>query len=231
MNKIYIFTIIILAGIVWFMSFKVSNSKSNIVILSDSISVLHNKNGDLTYFKESAEISLKDLENINKKLYDEVKYLKDNPIVVEHIETKYEIRYVYMESKLDSIVMDSIKTYNIYWEYDNKENLFIKGITSVDLDYKSNLLKHKTYLDNLSLNIELYGALIKEKKGKLSYRVTSKSPYVSITKMDGFIISNYKPKPKKFGISVFGGPSYDFVNKSMGASIGIGLSYDVLQLF
>jgi len=51
-------------------------------VLNDSITTYKDKAGDLTYEKGILIASEKELKDLNKELYDEVKYLEDNPKIV-----------------------------------------------------------------------------------------------------------------------------------------------------
>lgn len=43
------------------------------------------------------------------------------------------------------------------------------------------------------------------------------------------IESTVMQKPKRFGVGVFAGPTYDMVNRSWGASVGIGITFDLTR--
>ena len=92
MVRLLVICVMVLVGFLYISNTKNDKLSSDIVILTDSISIHKNKNKDLVYSVNSAEISLKTLKEINNNLYDEIKTLKDNPLVVYKnvVEVKYD---------------------------------------------------------------------------------------------------------------------------------------------
>lgn len=230
-NKIYISVILILLALSVLMVYKCVDVERENIILQDSLSTQVLKNGEIVKSKKALEINLKDLKHSNDSLYNQIKQLKEKPLIVEKIKIVYRVDTVQAESTLDSIIEQNSKKYNINWRYrELADNLNVDGITSITFDDYGNVKTYNTDINNLSLGISLVGVLTKTKKG-YNYNVISNSKNVTISNIEGYVMNNFKPKPKKFGISIFGGPTYDFTNNNVGIGVGIGLSYDLIQIF
>lgn len=227
-QKVFIAILLVAIG---FLGYNYHVANNEIMVLNDSITTKTLANGELVSSKHMLEVELRDLRVINDTLYDQVKQLKENPIYVQKVKMVYKTDTIIAESVIDSIVTVDEKRYNIAWNhYDLADNLTIKGVTHVTFDSLSHIKNYGTSVDELSLDIELVGVLTKTKRG-INYNVIPKSKNIRITSLDGYVIQNYKTKPKKFGVSLFTGPTYDFVHKTCGYSVGFGVTYDILQLF
>lgn len=230
--RIFIATFLTMIMVILILGIKTDLNNKKIIYLSDSIQTIKRTNGELLHSKEIYEISLKDLKNNNKELFNEIVQLKENPIIVEKTKIIYEVDTTQITTIVDTTNNLDGKTYNLNWSYISEDKLCnINGLSSLKLNNKGDILDYNTKLNNIKLDIELKSSISKDDKGRYKQNVTTSSEYVNITKLDGFIINDKKVKPKKFGISLFIGPSYNLIDKSIDVSCGIALTYDILQLF
>ena len=174
--KFYI--ILILIFIIGFLIFQNNNYASklnyNNVILTDSISYYKNKADELYIQKESYIIENEDLKRINSDLSKEYNNLKENPIVVTKVETKYEIKEVYIES--DKAVIDSLN--NIISNFYNYNDNYLSLNASHKLNLNTNV--GNLELTNISMNSNIYTNII-EKDKRLYLISRSDNPYLNIT--------------------------------------------------
>lgn len=227
--KFYI--IIILIFIIGFLIFQnnkyASDLNYNNVILTDSISYYKNKLNQEYIEKESYIVEYEDLKRIHEDLYKEYKNLKDNPIVVTKVETKYEIKEVYIES--DKTEIDSLNNIiNNFYNYDDT-HLRLNASHSLNTTTKIGELK----LNNISLDANIYTNII-EKDKKLFLISRSDNPYLNITNVHGGfvdlesskVINRFYKRENKWSLSISGGfyTIYGISNKRIDFGPGFGLS-------
>lgn len=230
--KFYI--ILILFFIIGFLIFQnnryASELNYNNVILTDSISYYKNKANELYTQKESYIIENEELKRINNDLKKEYDNLKDNPIVITKIETKYEIKEVYIES--ETIKKDTINNIinNIYNYNDNYLN--------VNISHNFNLTNNigKIELSNIVIYSNIYTNII-EKNKKLYLTSRCDNPYLTITNVDGGfidlekskVLNNFYKRENKWSLGVSGGfyAIYGITNKKIdfGPGFGVSISY------
>lgn len=195
---------------------------------SDSLDIYKNRVKDLYVAKQIYVQNVKDLQKQNCALANEVKNLKDNPLVVTKTETKVRIEKVYAKS--DTIINgDSI--YNLQWHIDEPKGYYtVNGITDVRKDFSS----FTTRLDSFKLDATLTLDMIEDKSG---IRLIGKTdnPYISISNMDGVIFDPtkskylkkyYKQKKWSIGPTIGYGLSKDL---KLTPYVGIGISYGIIQ--
>ena len=128
------------------------------------------------------------MKNQNKELYAEIKNLKDNPLVVTKIVTKYEIKEV--PAKSDSIGQskDSLNNVwkNLYWSANETNGYYsLTGRT----DVLSNFSQFSTTINNLSIPVNFTFNLIEGKKDKqIKIIARSNNPYVQIMDIEGVVV-------------------------------------------
>lgn len=231
-KNIIIFFLLIISSFFYIKSCSVENQlNDNIIVISDSLYQYKNKINELYLEKESYITDIKNLKHINKDLYDEVKKLKDDPIVVTKILT---------ETKIDSVKIESTKYVYIdnnltnYYTYNN-DYIKMDIVHSIDNNI-GNL-----YINNISLYSNIYTSII-ERDNKLYMISRSDNPYMNINNIDGCllnindsnIIKNYIKHNKtffdNFNFSITGGISilYDFNkhNACWGPGFTMGISYN-----
>ncbi len=211
-----------------------NKSNNQIVIYEDSLYTYKNKL-DSEYVAKNLYIQeIKDLKNGNKELYDEIKNLKDNPLVVTKVVTKYEIKEVATNSDSIKQTTDSLNNVwkNLYWSANEDNGYYsISGHT----DVVSNFSKFSTTISNLTIPVKFTFDLIEGKEDKqLKIIARSNNPYVKVEDIDGAVIdpTDIKTLKKCFpqkhwhlGISV--GYGIGIYNKTVIATpqIGLGLTY------
>lgn len=205
----------------------------DIVVYNDSIFDYKNKYDQIYKANNLYVQDINNLKKQNNDLSNEVKSLKDNPIVITKVIT---------ETKIDSIVLkDTVKIYNdsicIDWWYNynySKYNTFsINGTTC----YNNLTNKSNTILNNLSFNADLYLDIV-EKNDQLLILTKSNNPYLNFSNIEGAVISpsNSKVlkkyfKQKKWNIGIYGGYGITFNNGSLlyGPQLGIGIEYSLFS--
>lgn len=189
------------------------------VIYNDSLYVYKNKL-DSEYVAKNLYIQeIKDLKTQNKELYDEVKNLKDNPLVVTKVVTKTIIKEV--QAKSDSIGQskDSLDNVwkNLYWSAVQEKNYYsITGRT----DVLSNFSQFKTTISDLQIPVKFSFDIIEGKKDKqLRFIARSDNPFVKIEDIDGVVLDPTKIKTlKKY---------FPTKHWHLGPSISYGLTSDL----
>ena len=184
--------------------------------ITDTISVYKNKANELYTAHQAAVLSKSDLKKQNSELYDEVKKLKDNPLVVT--KTKFTLKIDTIRMKSDT-VYSYVDTINHHKIFTNKfsfktDYTNIKGMSMFDMN---------NYNFTSAINsIEMYGDITSdliEKDNKLYIISKSSNPYLQINNTDGVLVSPEKSKllkskfDKKWGVMVGVGPSLIYDNK------------------
>ena len=234
-KNVLIIILLIISSVLYFKNVNIENKlETNQVILTDSLYEYKNKVNELYKEKEAYITNKKDLERINKELYDEIKKLKDNPIVVTKIETVTKIDSIFIESKTekDSLSNSKINNYN-----------YIDDYVSMNLTHKLNNNTGSLFVNNIKINADITYSIIENKKtNKLSIITKSNNPYLNITDVNGGLINlqnsktlkQYYRRDNKWNISVNGGYGivYDHVNGRfvVGPTLSIGVSYTLFHL-
>ncbi|MEG1363343.1 MAG: hypothetical protein RSC92_02755, partial [Clostridia bacterium] len=102
--------------------------------------------------------------------------------------------------------------------------ILLKGNSIIDLNNINSISK----IDSLYLSIKIYNSIVEDKNGKLISTSRSDFPNIKFENIDNFILKSNKHKNKKFGVSCFIGPTYDFKN-NINIGVGIGLTYDIIN--
>lgn len=234
-KNVLIIILLIISSILYFKNVNIENKlETNQVILTDSLYEYKNKVNELYKEKEAYITNKKDLERINKELYDEIKKLKDNPIVITKIETVTKIDSIFIESKTekDSLSNSKINNYT-----------YIDDYISMNLTHKLNNNTGSLFVNNIKMNADITYSIIENKKtNKLSIITKSNNPYLNITDVNGGLINlqnsktlkQYYRRDNKWNISVNGGYGivYDHVNGrfAVGPTLSIGVSYTLFHL-
>jgi hypothetical protein len=225
---------------------EINSLKQNVFALNDSIRTYKTKNGQLIYEKGAIISENGSLKDYNRALYEEIKYLKDNPIVV----IKPEIKIVEVPKYIPIYIKDPIKnsdgsiTRTLDWSYDTTYSIGnfrkIYGDFKATVDSSLNLTTSPMHISRDEFGMALTTGLTENKEGLLEIFVTSKYPGFSVTNLDGSLIDPAKSEvlkkyfpPKRWAIGVYGGfgPYIDPFNVKigMGVQLGIGLQYNIIQ--
>lgn len=174
----------ILLGSLIVMSFKYYRLKQDYddvtISMNDSITTYKNKAGEL-YIKNKAYVmDIDDLKKHNTELYNEVKNLKDNPIVVTKVVTKTEFK--------DKIITDTVRidpsgNYTFNLQYHDKW-CDLSGRSSFDITSMIGIAR----FDSISFPNNIIVDVI-ENNDQLSFIAKSDNPYCQINSLKGSILS------------------------------------------
>lgn len=212
---------------------KLEKEKNKIVyVMNDTIEQYKNKANEEYAAKNTYIMEVADLKAVNKELSDEVKKLKDSPLVV----TKTEIVYVHdtIYTKIDSVVKDD--EYKLYhWSAKDSTFLEIAGVAEI----RDNGNEFSNVVTETKISANLTVDLI-EKDNQFKTIVKSDNPYIIINDINSVVLDPKKSevlksyfKPKRFGIGPYVGASLRSNPTTgqlyVGPSIGIALHYDIVQ--
>lgn len=155
----------------------------------DTLSVYMNKYNEIYAMNNAYITDLNTLKRENQELYDEVKSLRDNPIIVTKIKTEYITDTITVTPELttDTATGDFFANISYADEWNNFNGRFSGNIyTGASL----------FSMDHLQFNCSLTTDLI-ERDGKLYFITKSDNPYMKITDMDGYLVSPEKSKVLK----------------------------------
>lgn len=158
-----------------------NEAQNNYIILTDSLVEYKNKANELYKEKESYIIDNENLKSINEELYNEVKKLKDNPIVITKTEVKYEIKEVYIQN--DSVNIDNKGIIKNFYNY-NDNYLSMKLTHSLDLSNNNGNIFINDILTSSNLFIDI---IEKDKKPYLIAKTDN--PYLTISNLEGGFIN------------------------------------------
>lgn len=184
---------------------------NNQVILVDSIRNYENKIGELYKQKDLYITSSKELEKINRDLYNEIKYLKDNPIIITKTETVIKVDSIFIESEniKDSLTNDIINNYNYNDNY-----------LKMKIQHRLSNNHGSLAINDISMTANITHSIIEDKQtSKLSIITKSDNPYLLINDINGgFIDLNESKNLERY---------YKRRNTwSLGFSAGYGITYD-----
>lgn len=206
-----------------------NKSKTPTVIYNtDSLTEYKNKLKELYVSKDIYVQNISDLKKQNNELSEEVKNLKDNPIVVTKTQLKIQIDTLIAKS--DTIIkQDSI--YKLNWSLTEPNNYYsLNGFTKVKNDFST----FTTQINNISLQTKLTLDMV-EKDNQIKIIGKTDNPYVTISNMDGVVFDPtkstvfkkyYKQKKWSVGPMIGYGLTSDLQFKPF---IGIGISYGIIQ--
>lgn len=203
----------------------------NQAALTDSVTTYKDKSGNLVYEKSVLIASEKELKDLNKELYDEVKDLKGKTKIVYLTTTEVVHDTLTLET---SIVRIDSNSYRLKWEYDSTFSAGnfqkLSGTTTFDY-YKDDIINPTTSINDNSFGISLVTGL---KEGKDNYEIFIRSDYpgFTVTDIQGAIID--KKMIQSNESSVVFGPSigYGLVfnpsgNVSHGVTVGFTATYNL----
>jgi len=218
-------------------------SEQQTVILQDSLTTYKNKAKEEYAAKNIYIQSAKELKKQNNELADEMKKLKDNPVVIT--KTKVVTKIVEVPMNSDSIGnstahhdTDSAGTTtsykSLYWSRQETNNYYsISGRTDVRTDFG----KFQTTLTSLEIPVNLTFDII-EKDKQLQFIGRTDNPYVSIVDMNGAVIDPQKSKvlkkmfpQKHWHIGIHGGYGFGLHDNTiiLTPQLSLGLTYSLFS--
>jgi cell division protein FtsB len=225
---------------------EINTLKQNVFSLNDSLRTYKDKTGQLVYEKGALISENGNLKNLNNDLANEVKNLKDNPLVVIKTVVKviHDTTYVEINSTNPGKWNGNTFTQNFEWDLNNKYSLenyrLIEGNFDVYVDsaFKLSTSKMKIVKDEFSMGMST--GFTENKDGLLEIFVKSDYPGFKVSKLDGALIDPKKSDvlkkyfpPKRWAIGVYGGYGVSInpvtLIPATGIQIGVGLQYNILQ--
>jgi hypothetical protein len=224
----------------------VNTGKQNVAALNDTIRYYKTKNGQLVYEKLALISENGDLKKLNAKLADDIKYLKDHPIVV--IRTEIIIKHdtievpVYITNPVWN--EDGSVTRDLKWKYEKDfgkgNSRKLSGEIKVTVDTAMNLTSTPVHITDDEFSIAITTGITENKDKLLEIFVKSDYPGFKIKSLDGALIDPKKsdvlkkyfpPKRWALGFNAGFGPYVDPFNRriGMGAQLGISLQYNIIQ--
>ena len=184
-TKVFLLVIVsIIALCLYFNLRSARNELDNIIIeKTDSLSMYENKIGELYKEIDTYITDIDHLKQSNTALYNEVKNLKDNPIIVTKIVTETVIEEKVLKDTVE-VLRDQPDVYIIRQTYN--DNFLAMDLTT-QFDYKNVL--STTTLNSAVIPATFTLDLIESKKGDLSFIVKSDNPYIKINNVNGAVLS------------------------------------------
>ena len=214
---------LILLGL--FLYFKWRSAESEIekikIETTDSLTTYKNKIGELYSQRSTDVLTIKELRAKNTELYNEVKNLKDNPIVVTKIKYETKIKEIVMH---DTAYIDTAGVYSFPMKYSDQW-CRIDGRSTIN----TNTMTGTAKIDSLSIPNTITVDLI-EKNKQLSFIVKSDNPYCKINNVIGSVISPEnssvlkKRFDKKWVVAAGIGPTLTYTNDKLKIVPGIQIT-------
>lgn len=223
--------------------------EQNIAALQDSIRTYETKNGELVSEKMALLTDKDNLKNLNKELSDDIKHLKDNPLVVTKFVTKIVHDTVYLEPEIDSTGItfnadSTVKIIPFTWgdstQFDDNNYRKIGGSYLVQVDTGLNVTTNNFLITTDEMGLSFTTGITESKDDQVEIFIKSNYPGFTPTKIDGAlfdpresdVIKKYFP-PKRWGVGVYGGYGLYFdvqnVRVGHGINLGVGVSYNLFQ--
>lgn len=221
------------------------NLEQNIEALTDSVRTYKDRNGVLVYEKTAFIASEKELKKLNVELSNEVKYLKDHPIVV--IKSKNIITHdtVHINVGAGSQYTDQGKVIASFpWSFDttySPDNFrTLEGVYTVEVDTEFCVKTTMFTITKDRLGISFVTGLTETKDNKLEIFIKSSYPDFKTTDINGALIDPEKSDvlkklfpPKRWSVGPFigYGAYFDPVQSKFGTGVTLGISvtYGVFQ--
>jgi hypothetical protein len=222
---------------------KIRVNNSNFSALNDTLKSYKIKNGSLVTEKQAYYSSLKDLETVNKKLYDSVTYyqkslkLKVNTIqtvlVNAEIETDYDSINVNKEKTSDSTVKISLESTKEDGIISSKINAELNVYYNCDsLRIINSTLNSTVNVEGLALNIITgyrKNGFFKPSTQYISL-VTTNDDRFKIGKIESWINQDFgKKRYLSLKPGLFAGGFYDPIYKHFSLGIGFGLTLQYIK--
>tara|TARA_R110002020_G_scaffold163538_4_gene349579 strand:+ start:676 stop:1485 length:810 start_codon:yes stop_codon:yes gene_type:complete len=230
-------------------SIELMEYKQNVEALQDSIRTYKTNNGDLVSEKMALLTNKNKLEGLNKDLFNEVKNLRDNPIVITKVVTKIIHDTLYLKPKIDSngIVYNSDSTIKITpftwsdstkFDENNYRNIGGEYLISVDTNLNVGTKSFKVTKNEIGMSFTT--GITESDDDKVEIFLKSDYPGFIPTKIDGTlfnptesdVIKKYFP-PKRWGVGFHAGYGVYVdpikFNSGTGFNISVGISYNIIQ--
>lgn len=218
-------------------------NNSNISALNDTLKFYKTKNNEIVAEKQAYYSSLKELEKVNKKLYDTVKYLekelkiKTNSVQVVTVQgqvtTHYDTIIIDKEKLTDSTTKILISTNNNDGIISSVLSAELKLYNTCDSLYITDYSLNSTFnIDNLKLNI-ITGykkqGLFKPNTQYVT-SITTNDERFKISGIDSWINKDFEKKRYlSLKPGIFVGGFYDPFYKHFSLGVGFGLTLQYIK--
>jgi hypothetical protein len=202
----------------------------NQAALTDSVTTYKDKSGDLTFQKSTLIASEKELKDLNRELYDEVKDLKDNPKIV--IKTLVKIIHDTVEVETNTVLYAD-GSIGLNWNRDTTFSVGnyqkLSGETRFKLD-SNKVTDVRTMLNTNEFGMSFITGL---KEGKDNYEIFIKSDYPGFvaTDIQGAIIDKKMIQSNEsswvFGPQLGYGIVFSNGTVGYGVTVGVGVTYNL----
>ena len=221
--------------------------EQNIEALQDSIYIYKTKNKNLLYEKSILIIQKQNLKKYNQKLYNEIKYLKNNPIIITKQEIKIIRDTVYIFPQIDSsniVFENNILLIPFKWKdsvyYGNKNYRILEGKYIIEIDTNMNIKTKDFIINKDEIGISFITGIAETKDDRVKIFIKSEFPGFKVTSIEGAlfdprnskIIKKFFPQ-KRWGLSIYSGYGFYFDIQKMkfgrALQIGIGINYNIIK--
>lgn len=175
---------------------------------TDSLNTYANKYNEIYTANHMYIANLEQIKNENTALYDEIKSLRDNPIIVTKIKTVYEI---------DTLTIESFVGFDTVSGNFNSDFGYCDEWSDLHGNFTGNVFTNNgTFtLDKLKFNTNITADVI-EKKGNLYFIAKADNPYMTITNTEGYMLSPENSKVLRKAL-----------NRPWGVMVGLGCTATV----
>lgn len=215
-------------------------SEQNMHALNDTITLYKNRDGDTSYKKTIANMSIDELKEFNPALY---KALKAEGGKVRTI-VQTEVRYVDSGSVPNILLDNGDGNYSQKFDYTSSDlvlsihgrSTFQASVRNSGNDYTVGVTPGQTIIDSSTVNLGLTVGIKKDGEFDRIF-VTPSSSRVIVSKIDGTDVSDYvrqanKQKRKNFSLNLSTGYGVMFARGNTmyhGPFVGIGLGYNIIN--
>lgn len=223
--KNIIITTLLVAGVILFFKYMSLERKydKDINSMTDTATVYINKVGELYKQTKLYSVTISDLKKENEELYNEVKNLRDNPIIVTKLEYVTRIDTLLIESDIyPSDSMTCAYTSPFYFE---DEWCWIYGLSTFNM----NTMKSDFVFDRIEFDGSMTVDIVNRNKS-LFILAKSENPYTTVNNVYGVEVSNEmaemirKHYRRPWGIMVGAGLTGTVVNKKVKLVPGIHIT-------
>ena len=181
---------------------------------ADTLTVYKNKLGEAYTAKNTYVQTIKDLKKTNAELYEEVKNLKDNPIVIVKTKTEFKKDTVYTQKdSINPVYHNDSLYYNLCWSANQEKQYYsFNGITKVKYDFSD----FSTLIKDMRVNTGITLDLIDDGK-QLRVITKSENPYINVNDINSVVIDPTKSKT----LSKYFNRQHFIVGPYVGYGIGI----------
>ena len=181
---------------------------------ADTLTVYKNKLGEAYTAKNTYVQTVKDLKKTNAELYEEVKNLKDNPVVIVKTKTEFKKDTVYTQKdSINPVYHNDSLYYNLCWSANQEKQYYsFNGVTKVKYDFSD----FSTLIKDMKVNTGITLDLIDDGK-QLRVITKSENPYINVNDINSVVIDPTKSKT----LSKYFNRQHFIVGPYIGYGIGI----------